>query len=58
MLNENKIKDILKKADIVINLCGILYENKYQKLDDLHSKYPAIISSFSTRTFDNISNTP
>ena len=46
MLNENKIKDILKNADIVINLCGILFENKYQKFDDIHSKFPALLSSF------------
>ena len=33
LLNKDKIKNILKNADIVINLCGILFENKNQKFE-------------------------
>ena len=45
LLEEEKIKNILKSADIVINLCGILYETKRQKFDDIHSKFPGMLSS-------------
>lgn len=45
LLEEKKIKNILESADIVINLCGILYETKHQKFDDIHSKFPGMLSS-------------
>jgi|TARA_B110000438_G_scaffold146283_1_gene140951 uncharacterized protein YbjT (DUF2867 family) len=45
LLEEEKIKNILESADIVINLCGILYETKRQKFDDIHSKFPGMLSS-------------
>ena len=46
LLDEDRIKNILKNADIVINLCGILFENKNQKFDEIHSRFPALLSSF------------
>ena len=46
LFDEDRIKNILKNADIVINLCGILFENKNQKFDDIHSRFPALLSSF------------
>ena len=45
LLEEEKIQNILESADIVINLCGILYETKRQKFDDIHSKFPGMLSS-------------
>ena len=45
LLNEDKTKSIIKNADIVINLCGILFENKNQKFNDIHSRFPALLSS-------------
>ena len=45
LLEEKKIQNILESADIVINLCGILYETKRQKFDDIHSKFPGMLSS-------------
>ena len=45
LLNEDKTKNIIKNADIVINLCGILFENKNQKFNDIHSRFPALLSS-------------
>ena len=45
LLDEEKIKNILKSADIVINLCGILYETKKQTFEDIHSKFPEMLSS-------------
>ena len=49
LLDENKIKEILKSASesFVINLCGILYETKKQKFEDIHSKFPDLLSSIS-----------
>lgn len=39
------IKKILKNCDSVINLVGILFENKYQKFNDIHSHFPHLLSN-------------
>ena len=46
LLDEDKTKNIIKNADIAINLCGILFENKNQKFNNIHSRFPALLSSF------------
>jgi len=51
LLDEEKIKNILKSADIVINLCGILYETKNQTFENIHSKFPEMLSSLC-KTFE------
>ena len=42
------IKNVLKKSDIVINLVGILYENKKQKFNYIHSEFPKLLSGICT----------
>ena len=39
------IKKILKNCDHVINLVGILYENRKQKFDQIHAKFPDLLSN-------------
>ena len=42
--NPDDIKSVLKNSDIVINLVGILYENKKQKFNYIHSEFPNFLS--------------
>jgi NADH dehydrogenase len=39
------IKKVVQNSNIVINLVGILYENKKQKFNYIHSEFPKILSS-------------
>ena len=39
-----KLKKIIKNADICINLIGILYENKKNSFKNIHTDFPTIIS--------------
>ena len=46
--DENKIRELFKKADICINLIGILYENKKgSSFKNLHTIFPSILAKFS-----------
>ena len=40
----SKIKEAIKNSDVVINLIGILYENRKQKFKKIHTDIPDIIS--------------
>jgi len=41
----NDIKKILKNCDHVINLVGILHENRKQKFNHIHSEFPNLLSN-------------
>ena len=45
IFNENKLKDLISRADICINLIGILYEkNKGNNFKNIHTIFPSLIS--------------
>ena len=45
IFNENKLKDLISRADICINLIGILYEkNKGNSFENIHNIFPSLIS--------------
>ena len=45
IFNENKLKDLISRADICINLIGILYEkNKGNTFENIHIIFPSLIS--------------
>jgi uncharacterized protein YbjT (DUF2867 family) len=45
IFNESKIRDLLSKADICINLIGILYESgKGSTFKNIHSLFPSILA--------------
>ena len=48
------IEKFLKVADYVINLCGILYENKNGDFDKIHSDLPSILGELCLK--NNIKN--
>ena len=41
----SKIKEAINNSDIVINLIGILFENRKQKFSNIHSNLPGLILS-------------
>ena len=41
----NKIEELIKKADVCINLIGILFEKGPNNFDNIHEKFPSIISA-------------
>jgi len=43
--NLNEIKNSINNSDVVINLCGILYENRKQKFYTIHSDLPDTITN-------------
>ncbi len=46
--DENKIRDLFKKADICINLIGILFEqNKGNTFKNIHSIFPSLLAKLS-----------
>ena len=45
IFNPKDVKNILENCDIVINLVGILYENKNQKFNEIHSEFPNMLSN-------------
>ena len=46
IFDENKIRVLLKKADICINLVGILYEKgKVNTFENIHEKFPNFLSN-------------
>ncbi len=45
---ENKIRDLFSKADLCINLIGILYEkNKGSSFQNIHSVFPSLLAKLS-----------
>ena len=45
--NENEIKEIIYDSDVVINLIGILFENKKQQFEHVHVEIPKLIAKVS-----------
>jgi uncharacterized protein YbjT (DUF2867 family) len=46
----SKIKKAIKNSDVVINLIGILFENRKQKFSNLHSDLPGIIAKYCSES--------
>tara|TARA_B100001057_G_scaffold264276_1_gene264384 strand:+ start:2042 stop:2413 length:372 start_codon:yes stop_codon:yes gene_type:complete len=45
IFNETKIRELFKKADICINLVGILFEKKPgSSFENIHSRFPLILA--------------
>ena len=44
IFNTDDVKKVLKNCDLVINLCGILFENSKQKFSQIHSNFPFLLS--------------
>ena len=44
LFDEERLRTLIKNSDVVINLIGILYENKKQKFEDIHAKFPDLLS--------------
>jgi len=45
IFNENQLKDLISRADICINLIGILYEkNKGNTFENIHTIFPSLVS--------------
>ena len=46
----SKIKEAINNSDIVINLIGILFENRKQKFANMHSDLPGLIAKYCSET--------
>ena len=47
IFDTEKINQLTRKADLVINLIGILYEeNKFNSFENIHVKFPYILSKY------------
>ena len=46
----SKIEDAIKNSDIVVNLIGILFENRKQKFLNLHSDLPGLIAKYCSES--------
>ena len=44
LFDEEKLRILVKSSDVVINLVGILYETNKQKFEDIHAKFPDLLS--------------
>ena len=44
LFEKENIRNLIKNSDVVINLVGILYENKKQKFNNIHAKFPELLS--------------
>jgi len=44
IFNEGDVRKIINHCDLVINLCGILFENSKQKFSQVHSDFPFLLS--------------
>ena len=47
IFNEAKIKSLFEKADICINLVGILYEKKTSSFKNIHTIFPSLLAKLS-----------
>jgi len=45
IFNVEEVKRVLKNCDYVINLLGILYENRKQKFEQIHSQFPYLLGN-------------
>ena len=45
----NKIEQLIKKADVCINLVGILFEKGSSNFTNIHEKFPSMISSLCNK---------
>ena len=45
IFNPEDIKQVLKNCDFAINLVGILYETRKQKFNQVHAKFPYLLSN-------------
>ena len=44
LFDEERLRILIKNSDVVINLIGILYENKKQKFENIHARFPYLLS--------------
>ena len=44
LFDKERLRTLIKSSDVVINLVGILYETKKQKFEDIHAKFPDLLS--------------
>ena len=44
LFDEERLRILVKSSDVVINLVGILHETKKQKFEDIHEKFPDLLS--------------
>ena len=44
LFDEERLRILIKSSDVVINLVGILHETKKQKFEDIHAKFPDLLS--------------
>ena len=44
IFDEDKIKNLFKKADICINLIGILFEKKGSSFKNIHTMFPSLLA--------------
>ena len=47
--DEENLRTLVKNSDVVINLIGILYETKKQKFEDIHAKFPDLLSKLCNK---------
>ena len=47
IFDEAKIKSLFKRADICINLIGILYEKKRSSFKNIHTLFPSLLAKLS-----------
>ena len=45
IFNVEDVKQVLKNCDYTINLCGILFEKRKEKFNQIHSQFPYILSN-------------
>ena len=45
IFNTEDVKRVLKDCDYAINLCGILFEKRKEKFNQVHSQFPLLLSS-------------
>ena len=48
--NFDEIKNAIENSDVVINLCGILFENRKQKFDTVHADIPESIAKLCSQS--------
>jgi len=48
--NFSELKDAIKNSDVVINLIGILYENRKQKFYKIHTDIPAAVAKICSES--------
>ena len=44
LFDEKRLRTLIKNSDAVINLVGVLYETKKQKFENIHAKFPDLLS--------------